>query len=172
MRRVIKVLVLTAAVAAVNLPAAARAETYFNPFAGFTLAGEGSPKKGLRTFGAAVGDTGSMAGFEVNFGYTPDYSEAGGDQKVIDLMAGLTAGPEIGGDIGVRPYVAGGVGLLRTGSGDNADNNFGFNVGGGVFVHLSEKFGLRGDVRYFRGLNGDDLLDFNFTRAQIGIVIR
>ena len=172
MRRVLKVLVLSAAVAAVNLPAAARAETYFNPFAALTLAGEGSPKKGLRTFGAAVGDTGSIAGFELNFGYTPDYSEAAGDQKVLDLMVGLTAGPDLGGDIGVRPYAAGGVGLLRTGSGDSADNNFGFNLGGGLFVQLNERFGIRGDVRYFRGLNGDDLLDFNFTRAQIGIVIR
>jgi opacity protein-like surface antigen len=172
MRRVIRIFALTAAVAAVNLPAAARAESYFNPFAGLTLSGEGSPKKGLRTFGAAAGDTGSVTGFEINFGYTPDYSEATGDQQVVDLMVGLTVGPEIGGDVGVKPYAAGGVGLLRTSSNGASDNNFGFNVGGGVFINLNERFGVRGDVRYFRGLNGDDLLDFNFTRAQIGIVIK
>lgn len=171
MRRVIKMLVFVAAAAIVNLPTVVRAEGYINPWAGINFAGDPTPQKGFHTFGVSAGDTGSKAGLDINFGYTNHYVKA--DSKVVDLMVGLTAGPQLGnGAQSARPYVVGGVGLLRSGSGDFADNNFGFNVGGGVFLFFTDNIGIRGEVRYFRALNGGDLLDFHFTRAQLGIVIR
>jgi hypothetical protein len=67
-------------------------------------------------------------------------------------------------------------------------NELGINVGGGVNVFFSDNLGLRGDLRYFRGLeqtNDDDpaedddfadedigLEDFHFWRATVGLVFR
>lgn len=63
---------------------------------------------------------------------------------------------------------------------DNLSNNeLGVNVGGGVHVFFSDNVGLRGDVRYFRGLQkGDDggqdldLEDFDFWRSTVGLTFR
>ena len=62
---------------------------------------------------------------------------------------------------GVRPYVVGGVGLIRTNVDDigsvfdvNTKNDFGLDVGGGVMGFFSKNVGLRGDIRYFRGFRG------------------
>jgi hypothetical protein len=174
MRRLFKTLVGIAAVTTVSLPATARAEGYVNPWAGAVVASSNDvARKGFHSFGVSAGDTGSLLGLDVNFGYNKDFYGKGTDTKVIDFMGGVTAGPLLGtGAYGARPYVAGGVGLLRTSIGSLSDNNFGFNVGGGLFAYFSNHLGLRGEVRYYRTANGGDLGDFNFTRAQIGIVLR
>jgi hypothetical protein len=39
---------------------------------------------------------------------------------------------------------------------DTGQNNFGFNVGGGVVYSLSGRVGLRSDLRYFRALVDED----------------
>jgi opacity protein-like surface antigen len=87
----------------------------------------------------------------------------------------------------VRPYAAGGLGLLRTRIGGDDDfirgrnSNVGLNVGGGVMGDLSDRIGLRGDIRYFRDLQrlegeseffslGHDKLDF--WRATVGVTFR
>jgi hypothetical protein len=175
MRRVIRMCVLAAVVAAV--PASAHAETYFNPWLGVFFGSDTpaiqSSDKPFTSFGAMVGDTGSITGFEATFGYTPDFYGKGTDSNVLDLMAGLTAGPQIGrGTVQLRPYGAGGAGLLRSSLAGSSSNDFGFNAGGGVFVWFSTHVGVRGDLRYFRTINGDDLGDFNFTRVHIGLLLR
>ena len=68
---------------------------------------------------------------------------------------------------------------------DLSTNELGVNVGGGLHVFFSDNFGLRGDVRYFRGLSNDDdeivddiiddefgLDDFDYWRATLGITFR
>jgi hypothetical protein len=168
--------VLGAAVAIV--PASAHAETYFNPWAGLFFGNDKptvqGPDKSLTSFGGDIGDTGSKVGGELSFGYTPSFFGKGGvDNYVLDLMGGATGGPQFGrSNYSVRPYGAGGVGLLRTSIGDTSKNNFGFNAGGGVFIYFSENIGVRVDLRYFRTINGEDLGDFHFTRAQFGLLIR
>ena len=116
MRRAIRMFVLAAVVAAV--PASAHAETYFNPWLGVFFGNDNqtiASDKSFTSFGAMVGDTGSKTGFELTFGYTPDFFGKGLDSNELDLMVGLTAGPMIGrGTNTLRPYGAGGVGLLRT----------------------------------------------------------
>ena len=165
-------------------PAAARAQTFVTPFAGVTF-GNDAPSE-QPTFGASLLFMGNVAGFEIDFGYTPDFF---GDTDPFDfasgsnvtslsgnLVLGVGAGP-------VRPYVTGGVGLLRsriTSASDFFDevseNDFGFNAGGGLIVMFSDHVGLRGDVRYFRSFEdidlGDaqiDLADFSFWRAYGGV---
>jgi opacity protein-like surface antigen len=94
----------------------------------------------------------------------------------------------------VRPYFAAGAGLIRANlsAGDLFDdlstNELGINLGGGVNVFFTDTIGLRGDVRYFRGLQqqddddpdeDDDFIDedfgfedFDYWRAVVGVVFK
>ena len=61
-----------------------------------------------------------------------------------------------------------------------SSTDWGFNVGGGAMFFFTDKFGLRGDLRYFRSLEDvepvDDLniglADFRFWRGSIGVTFR
>jgi opacity protein-like surface antigen len=108
------------------------------------------------------------------------------ESNVTTLMGNVIIGAPIGGQAGVRPYVSGGVGLLRTSIAtaneffDIDRNSFGVNVGAGVMGFVRENFGLRGDVRYFRSVQDSDLGDefdfdfgsFDFWRATVGATFR
>ena len=63
---------------------------------------------------------------------------------------------------GASPFVSGGAGLMRasvTSPGDLFDevtrNDFALNVGGGLNGYFNDHVGLRGDIRYFRSLQGE-----------------
>ncbi len=72
-------------------------------------------------------------GFEVDFGYAPNFFESTegdadfdyGDSNVTTLMGNVILGIPIGGQtgLGIRPYVSGGVGLIKS-SIDGADDFF------------------------------------------------
>jgi opacity protein-like surface antigen len=79
-----------------------------------------------------------------------------------------------------RPYGTAGLGLIHAwfGDGNQIDirqNNFAFNVGGGVMYSLNDRVGLRGDLRYFRTLvdegkrEGGFFKDYGFWRATFGV---
>lgn len=150
-------------------------------------------------FGGSLAWMGNgMLGFEVDYGMAPNFFQIKGpeddielldlDSSVQTLMANITLGAPIGGTTGAgfRPYASGGLGLMRanvssaTDLFDNLSNNeLGLNVGAGAHVFFSDNVGLRGDVRYFRGLQkGDDegedldLEDFDFWRATLGVSFR
>ena len=73
-----------------------------------------------------------------------------------------------------------GLGLIRawTNEENRVQNNFGFNVGGGVVYALNRRVGLRGDLRYFQALvdenepDGIRLTDYGFLRASVGVTFR
>jgi hypothetical protein len=75
-------------------------------------------------FGASLAWMGAgVAGFELDFGYTPNFFEYErgldarlGDSNVATVMANIVLGAPIGGQrgAGLRPYVAGGVGIIRS----------------------------------------------------------
>ena len=137
-------------------------------------------------------------GFEVDYHLAPNFYQITGgtgnvelldfDSSVQTLMANVILGAPIGGTSGpgVRPYAAAGVGLMRaslSGADDLFDNlsqnELGVNFGGGAHVFFADNIGMRGDVRYFRGLQkGDDggqdldLEDFDFWRATVGVTFR
>jgi opacity protein-like surface antigen len=88
---------------------------------------------------------------------------------------------------GVRPFVTGGLGLIRTQvdglDNINASNNMaGWNLGAGVMGYFNDHVGLRGDVKYLRSFEdtntGINIIDFNqagqfhFWRAAVGVVLR
>jgi opacity protein-like surface antigen len=180
------------------LPAQARADWFFTPYIGANFGGD-TPDNSLN-FGGSLGFMGAgVIGFEVDFGYSPDFGgdifddefeddfDFDGDQKVTSLMGNLIIGAPIGGQgQGIRPYVSGGAGLLRRNLsfGDTFDdineNDFGINAGGGIMGFISDNVGIRGDVRYFRSFSdveeGDDidleLGEFDFWRGSVGIVFR
>lgn len=145
-------------------------------------------------YGGAVGATGRVLGFEVDFGYAPnfyevedDFGELGSAGSVATVMGNLLIGAPLG---KVRPYGTVGVGLMRSNLElfdffDNVSrNDFGINYGGGVMVFFTDNIGVRGDVRQFRSLQNDDvddnfpdpgdfdLADFKFWRATAGVTFR
>ena len=85
----------------------------------------------------------------------------------------------------LRPFVSGGVGLLRTGLHDQSGllgyhaNLAGLDIGGGAIGFLTTNVGLRFDVRYFSTLNRTDQAAVSFGKthlsymtASVGIVYR
>jgi Outer membrane protein beta-barrel domain len=191
----------------VAAPAKASADWLFTPFIGMNWGGSAEftdfagdfedEFEQKMNFGASLSWMGAGAlGFEVDFGYSPNFFQntAGdddfefGDSNVTTLMANLKVGAPFGGQTGggIRPYASGGLGLIKTRIDDPDDlfelnsTDWGFNVGGGVTGFFNDKFGLQGDVRYFRSLQDnepDDEVDlalgsFNFWRGTVGLVFR
>jgi opacity protein-like surface antigen len=185
---------------ALTIPAQAHADWLFTPYIGANLSRGGDTlgfdsDNATVNFGGSIGFMGAgIFGFEVDFGYSPHFFETDEvstlDGNVTSLMGNLIIGIPIGGQTGggVRPYVSGGVGLLRSRLDDADDffdlddNSFGVNAGGGLMVFFSDSVGVRGDVRYFRSLAGDvdvddgdvdlDLGGFHFWRASAGVTFR
>jgi hypothetical protein len=175
-------------------PRTASADWLATPFAGVTFGGATEGQHA--TFGGSIGYMGAGAvGFEVDFGYAPEFFSSEdndldlfSDANVTTLMANVIIGAPIGGThgAGARPYVSGGAGLLRTHitSADNffdvANNNFGVNVGAGVIGFFNDRVGLRGDIRYFRSLQDPeednefdiDFGNFDFWRGTVGVTFR
>ena len=194
LKRVLFVLVFGTALA---VPAQARADWFFTPYIGANLHRGGDTlgfdtKNGTVNFGGSLGFMGGgIFGFEVDFGYAPNFFEneevTSIDGNVTTLMGNGIIGIPIGGQTGggIRPYVSGGAGLLRSRVDDVDDffdvdqNSFGVNAGGGVMIFFSDSVGIRGDMRYFRSIDNsdEDSLDlslggFGFWRASAGVTFR
>jgi outer membrane protein with beta-barrel domain len=193
MKRVLKSLVLTGAMAVALAPVQARADGFVTPWVGSAFGS--NIDNGRGTFGVSAGGMGAgVIGGEVDFGYNPSFfgtQNDFGNNSVLNLMGNLIIGVPIGGTSGkmVRPYVVGGAGLIRTqiDGGNNANlfrpaasnNMLGWDAGVGVMGTFNEHIGIRGELRYLRAmqdwdttsidLNGDKL---HFWRPSIGIVIR
>ena len=184
----------------------ARADVLLTPFVGANVSGSavspladfvGEPSR--TTFGGSLAlMSGGVFGIEADVGYTPRFFgadlELGGipislaRNNVLTAMVNLTAGVPIEGrgGAGIRPYAVGGVGLIRqqlsaaAGLLNYDANDVGYNVGGGVVVFLSRNVGIRGDVRHFRSIGGNPVIDlidlqpgaFNYTRATVGVTFR
>jgi opacity protein-like surface antigen len=181
-----RLLLVLGSIVLLLIPASSYADVIFTPFGGVTFAGNTSssganapPSK--PAFGASVTFMGAAAGLEVEFGYAPDFfGEQHGTVLVADsnvttfmgnVIFGVGRGP-------VRPYVAGGVGLIRPRINTSglfssvSANDFGLDAGGGIMVFVTHNVGVRGDLRYFRRLTDPSadndldltLSDFHFWR--------
>jgi opacity protein-like surface antigen len=197
MKRVIKSLVLTGAMAIVLAPIQARADGWVAPWIGSAFGS--SIDNGRGTFGVSAGGMGGgIVGAEFDFGYNPSFfgtQNDFGNNSVLNATVSLIVGVPIGGTYGkgVRPYVLGGVGLIRTQIDGltntnlfrpaSSDNMFGWDAGAGVMGFFNDHVGLRGEVRYLRGTHdmnestGINSIDFNgnklhFWRPSIGVVFR
>ena len=172
----------------------ASAQTTLTPFTGVTFGGETTENRFV--YGAVLG-FGSKAGVDIDFGYAPNFfggsdpfGEFDGKLNITTLMFNIRVG---GGEhTGASPFVSGGAGLMRASVSspgnlfDNVTrNDFALNVGGGLQGNFNEHVGLRGDIRYFRSLQGEpgadgliidprdfDLGDFDFWRGTVGVSFR
>ena len=206
-----KWLVIAGMVTAVSAvaPRTASADWVVTPFLGWNFNGSAEVQDTGGTefsdkfekkinYGVSLAAMGAGAvGFELDFGYSPNFFEGStsgsgfefaNDSNVTTLMANAILGIPVGGQTGggVRPYVVGGVGLIRTNVQDadeffdvNTKNDFGFDVGGGIMGFFTDNVGIRGDVRYFRSFSGSSdnvagigVSDFNFWRGSVGMSFR
>jgi opacity protein-like surface antigen len=90
---------------------------------------------------------------------------------VFTVMTDLIVGPEIG---PVRPYATGGIGLIKshvnfdaTSLLDASNNDFGWNLGGGLMVFFGENVGVRGDIRHFHSFQDLDFLGFSLSDTKL-----
>ena len=127
---------------------------------------------------------GPVFGLEEDISYAKNFfgETPGADNSVFSAMSNLLIGVGVG---PVRPYVVGGVGLIRPhvssltgsltslGAGKNA---FGYDLGGGVTGMFGKHVGIRGDLRLFRTMQDVNLLIFKgqkleFWRASVGLAL-
>jgi opacity protein-like surface antigen len=171
-------------------PVTASAQGFVAPFIGFDYAGDsGCPEISEcedknSNFGVAFGALGTVAGFEAEFGYAPSFfgEIPGASSSVLTFMTNVMVGPKIG---AVRPYVLGGVGLVKThveltttGLLETDNNSFGWDFGGGLMIMFGEHIGVRGDIRRFAtfgersflgvGISNETL---SFQRASAALVL-
>jgi hypothetical protein len=185
MQRVLSVLVFSAVIGLASA-SMARADGFISPFAGVNFANNSGD--GRTNLGADIGVMGGgVLGGELDLGYYPNFfGSAGlfGSNSVADVMGNVIIGVPAGGTHGpgVRPYAVAGLGLLRskTTSPAQSNNELGFDIGAGLMGYLSNRVGLRGDVRYFRDVHDTSTVNsaaagfgqFHFIRASIGVVFR
>src|ERR1700716_4152285 len=128
MKRVTKSLILAAAAAVVLAPMQARADGFVTPWVGSAFGS--NIQNGQTTFGVSAGGMGAgIVGGEVDFGWSPSFfgnKSDFGNNTVMNLMGNVILGIPIGGTTGggVRPYVVGGIGLIRTQIDGGSLNNF------------------------------------------------
>jgi hypothetical protein len=192
---------ILAATLVVCAPSRASAEWLFTPFAGMNWGGSANfgdvgsfddefEKRG--TFGASFAMGEGVAGFEIDFGWSPNFFEntSGGgdfefgDNNVTTFMGNFTLGMHS--RASVRPYALGGAGIIKTRAQhardlfDVASTDWGFNLGAGLIGFFGDSVGLRADFRYFRSLQDheeDDDFDvglsgFQFWRGSLGLTFR
>jgi len=181
------------AVAVCLAPATARAQGFISPSIGFNLGGDVTDCESIgncevrRTgYGVSLGYLGSLFGFEEEIVYTPTFfgeSEVSGSNAVTTIMSNLLLALPLG---PVRPYGTVGAGAMRTSVDfdliDTArlrDAGLGWVLGGGVMLLPTERFGVRVDLRHYRGTSDLALPGFtvegsplDFSRASASAVIR
>jgi opacity protein-like surface antigen len=164
MSRILRCLALAAlsTLTTLAVPARAHADGFISPLIGFDFGGDASCQTASNcedkrlNFGVGLGAMNAVLGFEEEFAYARDFfgiRPGVQNSSVLTLMSNFMLVPKLG---PVRPYVLGGVGLIKTHteftltsltSSDN--NNFGWDVGGGLMVTIVPHVALRGDIRYF-----------------------
>lgn len=169
----------------------ARAEGFVSPFIGFNFSGDagcpeitGCEDKNLN-LGVGVGAMGNIFGVELEFGYADNFfgEIEGQSSNVLTLMGNVMLAPKFG---PVRPYVLAGLGLIKShgeltiaGLQETDNNDFGWDVGGGLMGFFSDHVGIRGDIRYFHSFQVLSLLGLplegeklDFGRASAAVVFK
>lgn len=170
---------LFSAALALTSATSAHAQGFLSPFVGFNFGGDAAcpnvtncEDKRLNA-GVALGVTGNVLGFEEEFAYAKDFfgSAPGLSSSVLTLTSNAMLVPKIG---PIRPYGVAGVGLIKTHveltptsllTSDN--NNFGWDVGGGLIILFAPHVGVRGDIRYFHAFQDLNLLAFTVNNPKL-----
>jgi hypothetical protein len=182
-------------------PAAAAADWLITPFVGTTFSGSrtivlAAPDAGSRkfTFGGAFGVlSDNIFGLEVSATRTPRFFERDtllnlSRSSSVSTLTGrvLAAVPQTITGYSLRPYLAGGLGVMHLASSDPRDivslnsNVLTLDLGGGAIGMLSDRSGLRFDLRYHRSLEPVPQAEalpgtsprLSFWLASLGVVFR
>ena len=183
--------ILTALALAISFATPARADIIIVPYLGQSWSGiindadAGYPT----TYGARLEWFGnSIIGVGVDVARTPDFlANAQGrvrDSTLTTAMANVIVGGPLPEVRGFRPYLTGGVGVLRydvtrTSGLQASKTDFGYNIGAGASVLFSRHVGAEVDFRYIRNTKDFTLggLDFaenilEYARWSAGLVLR
>lgn len=187
-----------------GLPSPAAADWLFAPFLGATFAGsvvlpdlEQGASSPQAVYGGSAGWwSRGILGVEADFGYSPRFFERNtvaplvADSNVVTLGLGVViAMPLSVTRDSLRPYVVGGLGWMHAAIEEEtnvfpeifgrAKNSIGMNVGGGAVGFITDRTGVRFEVRHFRSLERDEnkltgerVSLLGFWRATAGIVIK
>ena len=178
----------------------AAAEWHFTPMVGLTMLGNTSlldPELATDqrhwNFGGAVTLMGpGIFGAEAMLVWTPGFFERDDvdlvdSSRTVSLMANVVVTtPRRWTEYSLRPFVSGGLGLMHVAQKEDLAifpvdlNVAGFNIGGGAIGFLTERTGLRFDLRYHGILNPSDygpiaveeFVHLRYMTASIGIVFR
>jgi hypothetical protein len=184
-------------------PAGASAQEWqLKPFLGLTFAGETTiidldeaADDVHLSLGGSVTWLGEVVGVEGEFAFVPGFLTGDREGRAVSSSGVTTltgnvviALPRRMTQYTLRPYAAGGVGLMRITKDDVVSafpltlNVMAIDVGGGVTGFLSETVGLNWDVRYFRNITGAPDPDnpgssfgaprLSFWRLTMGVVLR
>ena len=178
MSRRIRLLTLCAALTACA-PGRAYAEWQLAPFVGFSFLGETNlnltelPGRHWNLGGSARLVGAGPVGLEAVFLYVPGAfrsleldaldplpprrEETITESRSLALMGNVVlTTPRAWNEYGLRPYVSGGMGLLHAWHNEPLSparaNVWGYNVGGGAVGFLTDRVGLRFDLRFLRTL--------------------
>ncbi len=200
MTRRLLVLVCIAWLQAAN----ASADWLFTPFIGYKFGGTSRPTpafvdleatEGMRkvTLGGSVALlTDEILGIEADFSFIPGFFKGDTPESTIasSAVTTFTGNVIVAVPLGVtqyslRPYIVGGLGLIRASADTTApnvapvfafrENLFGLNVGGGAIGSLTERTSLRFDIRHFTNLGGEEnsvgfgRQRLSFWRATVGV---
>ena len=177
----------------------ARGDFLITPFLGSEFGGRttlfdldiGAASAKHWTFGgSAAWLSDQVLGVEADFAMVPGFfensSEAGliTSSRVTTLTGNVLAAlPLSVSRESLRPYVAGGLGLIHATADDLIGLNesgdwLGLQVGAGAIGLISERAGVRFDLRHFRALSRDTTLrgerasKLSFWRATVGFTLR
>lgn len=178
----------------------ASADFLITPFIGTTFAGKttlldldvGAASSKHWTYGgSAAWLSDQVFGVEADFGMTPGFFEnndSGPGLVVSSRVTTLTGNVLAALPLSVtreslRPYVTGGLGLLRASVDDliglnESGNWLGMQVGAGAIGFLTNRTGVRFDLRYARTFSRDNTLlgerqaKLSFWRAAFGVALR
>jgi hypothetical protein len=181
-------------------PEMAEADWHFTPLGGFTFLGDTSiahpadaASKVHWHFGGAVALIGDgPIGIEGVVMYTPSFFGPIDEQNpplvnashAFALMGNVVlATPRTWNEYGLRPFVSGGIGLHRASVTDLqgplvTENLVGFNIGGGAIGFITERTGLRFDLRHFSTLRRPDQnisfgpVRLSYWTGSVGVVFR
>ena len=193
-------------------PATAAAEWHITPMVGLTFAGKstlndldqatGKSHPNLSISGALLG--GGLLGIEGVATLTPGFFQTDppgvfqpgaenrlvGNSRLFTVMGNVVVtAPRRWTEYNLRPFVSGGVGLMRISKQDAlepfidvfsfTENLFGYNIGGGAVGFLTRNTGVRFDVRYYSTVHGTFTgpiavgdIHVRYMTASIGIVFR
>ena len=178
----VRQLIATSALASLFLfsgSSAVSAQSFISPFIGYNFGGDaGCPEitdceDKRRNLGVAFGSVGNVFGAELDFAFIDNFfgETPGVSSNVLTLMGNFMLAPKFG---IVQPYGVVGLGLIKShaeitvgGLLDETNNDFGWDIGGGLIVYFGEHFGVRGDIRHFHAFSDLSILGLALSEQKL-----